>query len=166
MTGTLPLTMDDLRHLACWAEQCAARALPVFEAYVPGDPRPHEALAAARAFAGGAARSAALPRAAWGGNTAGREAGDPGAEAAARAASAAAGSAYLHPIVTPHQLNHILAPAAYAALALGTDAAEIDRAIADAPPAVRKLVAQLPPRGPSRTALGRLYHRLDTGLRR
>ncbi|APR53586.1 hypothetical protein CA223_19230 [Sphingomonas koreensis] len=166
MTSALPLTPDDLRQLARWAEACAARALRVFEAYRPDDPRPREALAAALAFADGAERTGTLRKAAWAAQAAAREANDPNATAAARAASAAAGSAYLHPIVTPHQLNHILAPAAYAVQALGGDEAEIDRAIADAPPAVRKLVAQLPPRASSRTTLGRLFHRLDTGLRR
>lgn len=166
MTGTLPLTMDDLRQLARWAAGCAARALPVFERSVPGDPRPREALATALAFANGAERSAALRKAAWAANAAARETDDPAAACAARAASAAAGSAYLHPIVTPHQLNHILAPAVYAAQALGADESGIDRVIADAPPAVRHLVAQLPPRAPSRTAMGKLFHRLDTELRR
>ena len=166
MTGTLPLTTDDLRHLARWAEQCAARALPVFETYAPDDPRPRNALTAARGFAGGADRSAALRKAAWAANAAARETGDPGAAAAARAASAAAGSAYLHPIVTAYQLNHILAPVAYAAQALDSDEAEIDRAIASAPSAVRRLVALLPPRSSGRTAISKLFYRLDSGLRR
>ncbi|PJI87131.1 hypothetical protein DAH55_18960 [Sphingomonas koreensis] len=174
MTGTLPLTPDDLRHLTRWAEACAARALPLFEAHCPDDPRPREALVAASAFADGAERSGALRKAAWAAQAAARDATDPAATAAARAAAAAAGTAYLHPIVSAHQLNHILAPAGYAAhaLALSSEALarigdmEIDSAIAGAPSAVRRLIAQLPPRAPSRTVLGRLFHRLDTGLRR
>ena len=174
MTGTLPLAPEDLRHLARWAEACAARALPVFEARSPGDPRPREALVAALAFAGGAERSGALRKAGWAAQAAARETSDPAATAAARAAASAAGAAYLHPIATAHQLNHILAPAGYAAhaLALRSDdptrvgGMEIDSAIADAPAAVRHLIAQLPPRAPSRTVLGRLFHRLDSGLRR
>lgn len=174
MTGTLPLTLDDLRQLARWAESCAAPALPVFEAHCPDDPRPREALAAALAFADGAERSGALRKAAWAAQAAARETSAPAATAAARAAAAAAGAAYLHPIATAHQLNHILAPAGYAAHALALrseDPArigemEIDSAIAGAPSAVRRLIAQLPPRASSRTALGRLFHRLDTGLRR
>lgn len=170
----LPLTPDDLRHLTRWAEQCAARALPVFEQRVPGDARPCDALTAARAFADGAERSGALRKAAWAAQAAARETSDLAAIAAARAAAAAAGAAYTHPIATAHQLNHILAPAGYAAHALAlcsSDPArigdmEIDSAIAGAPSAVRGLIAQLPTRGASRTALGRLLHRLDTGLRR
>jgi len=148
MTSALPLTLDDLRQLTRWAEGCASRALPVFEAHCPGDPRPREALAAALEFADGAERTGVLRKAAW--------------------------AAHTHPIATAHQLNHILAPAGYAAHALALrsqDPArvgdmEIDSAIASAPSAVRNLIAQLPPRAPSRTALGRLFHRLDTGLRR
>lgn len=174
MTSALPLTLDDLRHLARWAESCAARALPVFEAHCPDDPRPREALVAAQGFADGAERSGALRKAAWAAQSAAREAIDPAAIAAARAAAAAAGAAYTHPIATAHQLNHILAPAGYAAHALALrseDPArvgdmEIDSAIAGAPSAVRRLIAQLPQRASSRTALGRLLHRLDTGLRR
>ncbi len=172
MTGTLPLTPDDLRHLTRWAEACAARALPLFEAQSPDDLRPREALVAALAFADGAERSGALRKAAWAAQAAAREISDPAATAAARAAAAAAGAAYLHPIATAHQLNHILAPAGYAALALTLRSGarvgdmEIDSAIASAPSAVRNLIAQLPPRTPSRTALGRLFHRLDSGVRR
>lgn len=172
MTGAFPMTLDDLRQLARWAEACAARAVTVFEAQCPDDPRPREALVATLAFAEGAERSGALRKAAWAAQAAGRDAADPAATAAARAAAAAAGTAYMHPIATAHQLNHILAPAGYAALALALRSSarvgdmEIDSAIASAPAAVRNLIAQLPPRAPSRTALGRLLHRLDTGLRR
>jgi hypothetical protein len=172
MTSALPLTLDDLRQLARWAGQCATRALPVFEDGMPDDLRPREALAAALAFADGAERSAALRKAAWAAQAAAREAGDPAATAAARAAAVAAGAAYTHPIATAHQLNHILAPAGYAALALALRSSarvgdmEIDGAIAAAPSAVHGLIARLPPRGTSRTTLGRLLHRLDSGLRR
>ena len=174
MTGTLPLSLDDLRHLARWAEACAARALPVFETHAPRDPRPRDALVAALGFAEGAERSGTLRKAAWVAQAAARDTAHPAATAAARAAAAAAGAAYMHPIASAHQLNHILAPAGYAAHAIALcskDPArvgdmEIDSAIAVAPSAVRRLIAQLPPRGTSRTTLGRLFHRLDTGLRR
>lgn len=173
MTSALPLTPDDLRQLTRWAEVCAARALPLFEAHSPDDPRPREALVAALAFADGAERSGTLRKAAWAAQAAARDAANPAATAAARAAAAAAGAAYLHPIATQHQLNHILAPAGYAAhaLALRSDDPtrvgdmEIDSAIADAPATVRRLIAQLPPRASSGTTLGRLFHRLDAGLR-
>uniref|UniRef100_UPI0030B7FCE5 putative immunity protein n=1 Tax=Cellulomonas iranensis TaxID=76862 RepID=UPI0030B7FCE5 len=51
------LSTADLRAVARYAADCAAQVLAEFEAVVPDDPRPREALAAARAFADGAARS-------------------------------------------------------------------------------------------------------------
>ncbi len=47
------LTDDDHRLLALWAAACAERVLPLFEAAVPDDPRPREALEAVRAWARG-----------------------------------------------------------------------------------------------------------------
>ncbi|WP_179119538.1 putative immunity protein [Ensifer adhaerens] len=154
----LPLTEDDLRHITRWAVLSAERALPVFEAAAPADPRPRHAIAAARAFAEGAPRSTTLRKVAWGAHAAAREIGDPAAKAAAQAASAAAGAAYTHPIETPHQINHVLAPTAYAiqALSLGApDEAEaiereVEQALAAASPELRRIVERMPGRKPSR----------------
>mgnify|MGYP001306607487 FL=1 len=44
------LTDDDHRLLALWAAACAEHVLALFEAAVPDDPRPREALAAVRAW--------------------------------------------------------------------------------------------------------------------
>ena len=67
------LTDDDHRLLALWAAACAAHVLPLFEAAVPDDRRPREALDAVRAWergdmammrcraAGGHAMGAARP---------------------------------------------------------------------------------------------------------
>ncbi|MGE6783660.1 putative immunity protein [Ensifer adhaerens] len=167
------LTEDDLRHITRWAALSAGRALPVFEA-VAADPRPRQAIAAARAFAEGAPRSTALRKLAWGAQAAAREIGDPAATAAARAASAAAGAAYTHPIETPHQINHVLAPAAYAiqALASGADDGaavmekEMSLAIAAASPELRQIVRKMPGRKPSKGDFHALLYRLDVALRR
>jgi hypothetical protein len=110
---------------------------------------------------------------AWAAQAAAREAGDPAAAAAARAALSAAGSAYLHPIVTPHQSKHILAAAVYAAVAkeleAGGDAAvgdaEIRWAIGSAPRQARDVLLRLPAREPGRSRLDALYFQLDAGLR-
>ncbi|OCP00757.1 MULTISPECIES: putative immunity protein [unclassified Ensifer] len=168
------LTEDDLRQIARWAVDCAQRALPIFEAAVPGDTRPHEAVEAARAFAEGGPRTAHLRKAAWGAQAAAREVADPAAKAAARAAIAAAGAAYTHPIETPHQINHVLGPAAYAiqALSLGaaneaaTMEAELQWAVAAASPEIRRIVGKMPGRKPSRGAFHALLFALDTALRR
>lgn len=172
--GSLPLSNEDLRDIALWAADCAERALPVFEAKAPDDARPREAIRATRAFVGSGIRTADLRKVAWAALAAAREVDDPAAAAAARAASAAAGAAYTHPIATPHQINHVLGPAAYGALASalgsvdepGVSEAEVRWAIERASPAVRHVVQRMPGRAPSRSPLGRLLHRLDTGLRR
>ncbi|WP_429807099.1 putative immunity protein [Ensifer sp. B1-9] len=167
------LTEDDLRHITRWAVLSAERALPVYEAAAPGDNRPREAIAAAVAFAGGGARTAHLRKAAWGAQRAAREVSDPAAKAAARAAIAAAGAPYTHPIETPHQINHILGPAAYAvqALSLGKEhealaiETELRRAIAAASDEIRRIIRKMPGRKPSKGAFHALLYRLDTALR-
>lgn len=47
------LTDADHQLLARWAATCAEHVLPLFEAVAPDDPRPREAIAAARAWADG-----------------------------------------------------------------------------------------------------------------
>ncbi|MGO4624740.1 putative immunity protein [Ensifer sp. 2YAB10] len=176
MTDEAPaplLTEDDLRHITRWAILCAERALPLFEAAVPGDSRPGEAIAAALAFAEGGPRTATLRKAAWSAQAAARAVDDPAAKAAARAAIAAAGAPYTHPIETPHQINHILGPAAYAiqALSLGAEdqafsmETELRSAIAAASQDIRRIIGKMPGRKPSKGAFHTLLYRLDTALR-
>lgn len=172
-THTTLLNEEDLRHIARWAAACAERALPLFEAKAPGDTRPRAALLAIGTFAQGGARTSALRKLAWAAGQSAREVGDPAASAAAHAAMAAAGSAYTHPIATPHQVNHILGPAAYAARAVALAAddpsgmleAEIRWATSQASPEVRQIVQRMPARAPSNGQFHALLYRLDTGLR-
>jgi hypothetical protein len=168
------LNNEDLRHIALWAADCAERSLPVFEAKAPNDTRPREAITAIRAFARSGKRTAYLRKVAWAALAAAREVDDPAAAAAARAACTAAASAYTHPIATPHQVNHVLSPAAYGAHATALRAAdeasvseaEVRWAIEQASPAVRQVVQRMPGRAPSKSRLGTLFYQLDTGLRR
>lgn len=173
------VTESDLREIARWAAACAERALPIFEARAAGDRRPREAIAAAKCFAEEGRRTARLRALGWAAHAAAREVGEPAATAAARAAMMAAAAAYTHPIASPHQINHVLGAAAYAAHAhaLATEGeggaagdiaaeAEIRRALAQASPAIRRIVRRLPGRAPSRGRLGALYYRLDASLRR
>ena len=164
---------EDLRPIALWAADCAERSLAIFEVLVPDDIRPREAIIAARAFAHSGRRTAALRQFGWAAHAAAQEAGSLAAAAAARAACAAAAVAYTHPIATPHQVNHFLSPAVYAAyanaLSLADEAAgeqEICRSIEQASPAVRHLVQQMPRRVLSKSPLGKLFFQLDTDLRR
>ncbi len=167
------LTEDDRRSVTRWAVACAERALPLFETEAPSDPRPREAVEAARAFALGERRTARLRTAAWSAYQAAREVGGPAAEAAARAAGSAAGAPYLHPLATPHQLKHVLGPALYLAraheLAWGDDPGvgddEVRWALGQVPPRVRAVVARMPAGAPGRTRFGALHRRLEAGLR-
>jgi hypothetical protein len=85
--------------------------LALFEADVPGDHRPREAIARARAFARGELGVAELIRRRFIANGAAREAKAPAAVAAARAAGQA--------VSIPHMGAHALGAAAYAAKAVG-----------------------------------------------
>jgi len=170
---TVALSDAELRLLARWAAACAARSLPLFEAIAPRDMRPRTAIEAARRFSRGGKRTAELRRAALAAFAAAREIDDPVAHAAARAAGASASIAYTHPIATPHQINHIVAPAGYAArareLAAHGETSVGDRLIAWAlgrtPPALRRVVRRFPRRHPGKSRLDQLFEQADAGLR-
>ena len=108
----IALTQDDLRAVGLWGLGCVDRALPAFETHAPWDSRPREAVEALKAFVDGRERTAQLRSRGWAAWSAAREVGDPAASAAARAACLSAAIAYTHPLATPHQINHILGPAA------------------------------------------------------
>ncbi|MGW5718246.1 putative immunity protein [Amycolatopsis sp. NPDC003865] len=160
----MELTLDELRVLTGWAADCAARVLPL----VPDDPRPASAISAAREFASGGPRTKALRTAAWEALAASK-ASDPAAAAAARAAVGAAGAAYLHPLESPHQVKHIVGAAQQAALARelagGSADAEIEWALAQAPPEVGEILRRFPPGKPGKTRPGELHRRLEAALR-
>ncbi|MFJ1708366.1 putative immunity protein [Kitasatospora sp. NPDC088346] len=170
---TVTISDEDRRILGLWAAARAERVLPLFETEAPDDPRPREALAALRLFTTTGRRTAQLRSAAWAAHRAAREVGDPAAAAAARAACYAAAAPFIHALASPHQAKHIHDPAVHAALARelsagddhGVGDEELGRAIADAPPAVRALLRQLPERRPGRSRSDVLRHRLDTALR-
>ena len=167
------LDEDELRQVALYAAACARRALPVFEAAHPHDPRPRDAIAAAEAFAAGGKRTAALRTAAWSAYAAARDAAEAPAANAAYAASHAAAAAFLHPRATPHQVKHVLGAAVHQALALAPDAANdsdagrdpLDRAATLASPAVRRVLHRFPSPHRGRTRFGELLSDLDAALR-
>lgn len=171
------LDEDELRQVALYAAACARRALPVFEAAHPHDPRPRDAIAAAEAFAAGGTRTAALRRAAWSAYAAARDAAQAPAANAAYAACHAAAAAFLHPRATPHQVKHVLGAAVHQALALAPDAGNesdvgrdagrdpLDRAATLASPAVRRVLHRFPSPRRGRTRFGELLSDLDAALR-
>jgi hypothetical protein len=169
----MAITDEERREVARWAAGSAERVLPLFEAAVPGDARPGEAIAIARAFAEGAGRSRTLTRVALAAHRAGGEAGDPVGLAVARSASLAAAAANIHGEGTIGTLGHILGSAAFAALArelaAGGDTAqtgdEIDWAVASATPAISGLLARIPRGSVGHRRLHAIQHELELALR-
>ena len=99
------LTDDDHRLLALWAAGCAEHVLHLFERECPADPRPRDAVEAARAWARGEMRMMAAR--ARGGHAMGAARPLTGG---ARFAAYAAGQA----ACVPHVAEHDLGAAAYA----------------------------------------------------
>ena len=112
------LTDEDHHLLALWAASCAEHVLPLFESSQPGDPRPREAVAAARAWVRG--EMTMMQARAAGGHAMG--AAQP-LRGAARHAAYAAGQAG----VVPHVAAHELGAAAYAIKAVRDAAPEGQR---------------------------------------
>ena len=102
-------TLDDETHrsLALWAADCAERVLPLFD--LPGDSRPADAIAAARAWAAGEITMMDAREHAYAAHAAARDAGG-SAAFAARAAG--------HAVATAHMADHELGAAFYALKAL------------------------------------------------
>lgn len=99
------LTDEDHHRLALWAAECADHVLPLFEASRPDDPRPREAVAAARAWVRG--ELAMMQARSAGGHAMGAARDLRGAP---RFAAYAAGQA----AVVAHVAEHDLGAAAYA----------------------------------------------------
>src|SRR5690625_1131041 len=57
VTGDFDLTHDELRVVASYVAESAQHVLPIFEAACPDDPRPRDAINAAREFINGAPRT-------------------------------------------------------------------------------------------------------------
>ncbi len=168
------LSLESLRAVGSWAADCAERALSIYETHVVSDLRPRAAIEGIRVFAAGGKRTARLRTLALAALAAAREAGDPAAGAAARAAGFAASSAYTHPLVDVQQTKHILAPGAYAALALELDHtgdtnigdAEVRWALEHVTPGVREVLLHMPARQPGKSRVDKLLYELDAGVRR
>jgi hypothetical protein len=115
------LTDPDHHLLALWAAECAEHVLHLFEAEAPGDPRPRDAIAHARAWVRGEVRM--MQSRASGGHAMGAARTLRGA---ARFAACAAGQA----ACVPHVPEHDLGAAAYAIKACRAASAPGDRDLA------------------------------------
>lgn len=169
-TDRVDLSTAELRAVVRFAADCAEGLLPEFEAVAPDDPRPRDALAAARAFAQGAARSNLQRTAAVAAHRAARGVPAEPAQLAALACGDAAAAAYLHPIARATQVGHILRAAACAArvaeLRGSDDGDDVVRLLAGrAAPPVPEVLRRYPaaPRGSAR--LGRLVSAIDAAVR-
>jgi len=109
------LTDSDHHLLASWAAACAEHVLPLFESVRSGDPRPHQAIEAARAWTRGELKM--MEARALGGHAMGAARDLRGA---ARFAAYAAGQA----AVVAHVAAHELGAAAYAIKAVRAAAPE------------------------------------------
>lgn len=167
------LTMDELRAVTRYALACAEQTIVLFDRECPDDPRPAEALAAARVFAEGEPRSRRQRVAGPAAHRAGREAPTDAARHAAIAAGDAAISAYLHPLAKATQVRHILGPAAHAARAAESARGDnpvvaeyvLDAAATRADPIVRDVLGRYPRAPHGRTRLAQLLTRLDNLIR-
>lgn len=159
--------------MTAYAVACAEPTLILFQRACPDDPRPAEALDAARAFAEGAARSHLRWVCGPAAHRAGREAPIGAAGHAATAAGDAAASAYLHPLARASQVRHILGAAAHAARAAELSRNDdpvvaeyvLDAAAKRATPVVRDVLIRYPPSPPGRARVAVLMRRLDGLLR-
>lgn len=167
------LSPDELRIVAGYVATAAEALLPVYAGVHPGDPRPHDAVAAAWLFVGGAPRTALQRTTSMEAHRAAAGATDEVARLAAQAAGDAASAAYLHPIAKAHQLGHILRADANAAriaeIAAGSDPAAahgaIARAAARATPGLREILRRYPPAPAGRSRTAQLLESLDRALR-
>ncbi|MER6526883.1 putative immunity protein [Streptomyces sp. NPDC001508] len=176
MTGEaseVVLSKQDLREVTAFAAACAEAVLEIFEADQPDDPRPRDAVGAAREFAQGGERGKSLRDTASAALKAAKSADTAAAREAAWAAMAAAGAAYLHPLAKATQVKHILGAGAYAAraaeLAAGDDrsvgAEHLERTVHRATSVVVDVLTRFPAAPGGGGRVGELTRMLDADLR-
>ncbi|MFO7298568.1 MAG: hypothetical protein DIU67_000055 [Actinomycetes bacterium] len=147
MTSPQTLSEADRRLLASWAADCAERVLPIFEAAMPGDTRPREAIERARSFAAGDLPVDEAIRLRFVGGRSGTGAPEPAAAAAARSAGQAAAVCHLG--------AHALGAAAYALRAVeltgGSVEDELGWQLGRLTPEMAAALRSLPPAGTDRS---------------
>lgn len=172
-TADFSLTTVELRAVTSFAAAAAGGVLSIFEAQLPDDRSPRQALQAALVFAEGAPRSRLQRLTAAAAHRAAKTAPSEAGFHAAMAAGDAAASAYLHPLADAAQVNHILRGAAHAARAEELDRPTdpyagqraIERAAASATPTLMSVLARYPVTSPGAARVSELVHELDTILR-
>lgn len=165
------LALDEIRAVTAFNVGCVEQVIAVFDEVAPSDVRPQEALAAAKAFAGGGPRSKVLRVAAPAAHRAAKEV-EPPASYAAFAAGDAAASAFLHPLADATQVGHILRGPAYCVLALEQRPASplssgdaVDAVLDGAGRDVIDVLVRYPRARPGRQKVGAVMAALDSRLR-
>ncbi|WP_243470082.1 putative immunity protein [Klenkia marina] len=163
----MDLSLDDVRAVAAFAADCAELVLPGFEAAVPDDVRPREALDAARAFAGGGPRTLAQRTTAVAAHRAAKAAPTEVARLGAQACGDAAAAAYLHPLAQATQVGHVLRSAACAARVaeLTGSGAGVAELAGRAGPRVRAVLLRYPTAPAGRSRPAQLVAELDAAVR-
>lgn len=166
-----------LRPIALWAARYAEEVLPVFESRHPDDERPRNAVEAGREFGHGKKRDKNLRMVAFAAMKSGKDI-DVASKHATRAAMLTVAVAYTHTDLQTglqgvRQARHILGPIVYAALALEAAADDssvgdelLQRAVTDAPPEVRYILAHMPPQPQKEGRIDALFLALDSALRK
>ncbi|MCB1247611.1 MAG: hypothetical protein KDB69_10120 [Acidimicrobiia bacterium] len=176
MKSPQTLSLDDRRRVAAWAADCAQHVLALFEREAPGDTRPADLIARARAFADGTLGAADAIRMRFSGGVRADAAIPDAAAMAARSAGQAA--------AVCHMGAHGIGAAAYAVRAVelsraddpGAAESEIVWQVAQMPTEVRTVLNRLPavgedtsgPLGPgllATGAIGSIVVRVQTALR-
>ncbi len=154
MASPQTLSLQERMLLSGWAADCAERVLTLLEAEAPDELRPRQAIAAARAFAGGQIGAAEMILARGGG-----KGPQPAVSAAAAAAARAAGQA----LAVAHMGAHALGASGYAGNAVFHAASEDPEAalaqetrwqIAHMTSEVKAALRRLPPLGERGGPLG------------
>jgi hypothetical protein len=107
----MKLNKRDHRSLVLWAANCAEHILPFFQEEYAHDPRPRQAVEAARGWARGRVSESEARAAAFAAHAAARDADHMAARAAARSAG--------HAAATAHVADHSIHVATYALTAVG-----------------------------------------------
>ncbi|MER5390829.1 putative immunity protein [Saccharopolyspora sp. NPDC002686] len=173
MGSEIVLSVQDLRAVTGFAAECAEGALGIFEADLPDDTRPRDAIGAAWEFARGGERGKVLREVAWAALKAAKCTNSAAPREAAWAAMAAAGAAYLHPLAKSTQVKHILGAAAHAARAAelvadddqSVGAEHIERTAQLVTPDVVDVLKRFPQAPSGGGRIGELIRTLDARLR-
>lgn len=167
-----------LRPIALWAADCTEKSLYIFEQNYPDNEIPRRAIEAGRAYGNGKLRDKQLRVIAMEAFKLGKDVDD-AAKYVTKAAQLTAAVAYTHTdlqtgVQGARQARHILGPVVYATLAIekaaGDDSSAgeglIQYALDTAPREAGVVLRHFPPQPEGVSRADKLFHALDSALRR